>query len=335
MGEQGHPDRDHGAVVPATGVGPDAAHRPQRRQHGVGTAPRAPARHVGRLGLLLALVVTFLTVEAIVGVATGSLAVLSQAGRMATDALGVAMSLAAVAAVARTGRSSRTSPLPFGLYRLELLAALVSSVLLVAVGVYVLVEAVRRVGGHEPLASSPWPVVAVGVGGLALSVAAIMFLREGAADNLDVRRAYLGVVSNALGSMAVILSGLLTSLFGWSWVDPLIGAGIGLLILPRAWRLGREAVHVLMQSVPCRADPATVSAQLAALDGVAGVVRLHIWALTSQMDVVTAHLAITPDADHGAVANAGRRMLADTFGLDHATVRIESNPIEGRGADEG
>lgn len=275
--------------------------------------------------MVLGLAVAFLAAQIVVGVATGSLAVLADAGYMATNALGVAMSLAAITAAIRTGRSMGLGARTVGLYRLEIRAALVNSVLLVAVGLYVLVEAADRIGRDDAAALTAWPVIAIGVAGLGVNALSMMLLREGAADNLNVRGAYLDVVSDAVGSTAVIVSGVLTALLGWPWIDAVIGAAIGVFILPRAWHLGREAIRVLGQAAPRRLDPATVSAQLASLDGVVDVHDLHIWTLTSEMDVVTAHLAIAPEADHGAVLDAGRRLLAHAFGLDHATLRIEGS----------
>lgn len=271
---------------------------------------------------MLGLVGVFLLVQVAVGVVAKSLAVLSDAGHMATDALGVAMSLAAITA-ARSARSDRLGARTFGWYRLEILAALANSALLIGVGFYVVFEAVRRLRADEATDVTTWPVITIGLVGLAVNVVSMLLLRAGAADNLNVRGAYLEVVADALGSVAVIVSGALTALLDRSWIDPTIGAAIGLFILPRAFRLGREALRVLVQAAPHHLDPAAVSLRLAGVDGVVGVHDLHIWTLTSQMDVVTAHLAIGPGADHSAVLDASRRALAETFGLDHATLQVE------------
>jgi len=322
MGDPGALDDDHAR---AGGRGHQGGHG-----HGTGAGRPGAASHLGRLRIVLGLVLAFLVVQVIVGFATDSLAVLSDAGHMATDALGIAMSVAAITAAIRGSRSDGPSRRTFGWYRLEILAALANSALLIGVGLYVVVEAVRRLSGDETEVAS-LPVVAIGAVGLTVNVVSMLLLRRGATDNLNVRGAYLEVVSDALGSIAVIASGALTALFDWSWLDPVIGAAIGLFILPRAWKLGRDALRVLVQAAPDHLDPEAVAAGLGGIDGVVGVHDLHIWTLTSQMEVVTAHLAIADGADHATVLAAGRRLLADEFGLDHTTLQVE--PATGDACD--
>lgn len=326
MIEPGQSDRHaHPPVMADASRGParDHGHGHAAHDHGISAARPDAADHLGRLRTVLGLVVVFLVVQVVVGLVAGSLAVLSDAGHMATDALGIAMSLAAITAALRSARSDRLSGRTFGWYRLEILAALANSVLLIGVGVYVLFEAIRRLRADEATEVTSWPVIVIGVVGLAVNIVSMLLLRKGAADNLNIRGAYLEVVADALGSVAVIVSGALTALFDWVWIDPVIGAAIGLFILPRAWMLGREALRVLVQAAPDHLDPAVVSDRLGRVEGVVGVHDLHIWTLTSQMDVVTAHLSIDPEADHGLVLDASRRVLAETFGLDHATLQVE------------
>ncbi len=293
----------------------------RHHDHGTGAGRPGAAEHVGALRTVLLLVLGFLVVQVIVGWQTSSLAVLSDAGHMATDALGIGMSLAAITAASRGSRPGRGAHRTFGWYRLEILAALANSALLIGVGIYVLVEAISRF--DDPPDVPSWPVLVVGVGGLAVNVISMALLRHGAADNLNVRGAYLEVVADALGSFAVIVSALVTAAFGWPRADAVFGAAIGLFILPRAWRLGRDALRVLVQAAPDHLHPAAVDAALRDVTGVAGVHDLHVWTLTSQMDVVTAHLTITPDAEAAWVLEAARRRLALEFQLTHATLQIE------------
>jgi cobalt-zinc-cadmium efflux system protein len=280
---------------------------------------RAGARHAGRLWWSFALVAGFLVVQVVVGLATNSLALLSDAGHMATDALGLGMALAAItAANRRTTAHHRT----FGLYRLEILAALANAVLLFAVAGYVLVEAARRLDDPPEVASVP--VLVVGTIGLAVNVVAFLLLRSGASESLNVRGAYLEVVADLLGSAAVIVAAAVMWATSWGWVDPVIGAGIGVFILPRAWRLGRDAIRILVQAAPEGLDLPAVSAALTAIDGVADVHDLHVWTLTSEMDVLTAHLGIVAGADAEEVLGGARRMLAERFHLTHATLQVEA-----------
>jgi cobalt-zinc-cadmium efflux system protein len=291
--------------------------------HDIGAARPGASEHVGQLRTVLAMVLTFLVVQVVVGWRTGSLAVLSDAGHMATDALGIGMSLAAITAAAKGARAARPTHRTFGWYRLEILAALANSTLLLGVGVFVVVEAVRRF--DDPPDVPSWPVLAIGVAGLAVNGASMALLRHGAAENLNVRGAYLEVVADALGSLAVIVSAGVTALFGWARADALIGAAIGVFIVPRAWRLGRDAVRVLVQAAPAHLDPQRVEASLSAVDGVADVHDLHIWTLTSQMDVVTAHLRVVAGADPVAVLDRARKRLALEFRLTHVTLQVEGD----------
>lgn len=301
-----------------------SAHRHDGHTHtGHSHAPRIESRRAGEryrrpLTLALALTLAFLVVQVVVGAVNGSLAVISDAGHMATDALGLAMSLAAIVIASRaTANGART----FGTYRLEILAALANAALLFGVAGYVLVEAAQRIGDPPDIASLP--VLIVGVVGLVVNVGAFLLLRQGAKESLNLEGAALEVVSDALGSVGVIVGAVLMWATGWGWVDPIIGAGIGLFIIPRAWRLGSEALRVLLQAAPAGVDPDEIGAELARIDGVVDVHDLHLWTLTSQMDVVTAHLAVVDDVDRERVLNRAQSMLATDYGLTHATLQIE------------
>jgi cobalt-zinc-cadmium efflux system protein len=263
----------------------------------------------------------------VAGLVTDSLALISDAGHMATDALGLGMALAAIHAAshARTD-GSRT----FGLYRLEILAALANAVLLFGVAGYVLFEAFARLG--DPPHVESLPVFVVGVLGLGVNVIAFLLLRAGAAESLNVRGAYLEVVSDALGSIGVIVGAVVMGLTGWGWVDPVVAAAIGVFILPRAWRLGREAVRVLVQAAPPGVDLAGVRADLSGIPGVVDVHDLHVWTLTSDMEVASAHVMVSAGTDTHAVLDQARHVLVDRHRLHHATLQVE--PDDHRGCDE-
>jgi cobalt-zinc-cadmium efflux system protein len=296
--------------------------------HGHGDASRrAGARHVKTLAISFALIVAFLVVQVVVGIVTGSLALLSDAGHMATDALGLGMAIAAIQAAS----GGRTIPQrTFGLYRLEILAALLNAVLLFAVAGYVLFEAAGRIGDGRDVASAP--VLVVGVIGLFINVIAFLLLRGGANESLNMRGAYLEVLSDMLGSFGVIVAAIVWGITGWMWVDPVIGAVIGVFILPRAWRLGREALLVLVQAAPSRLDIPALQRELATIAGVVDVHDIHVWTLTSEMEVATAHLMVSVGTDSHAVLDQARQLLADQHGITHATLQVE--PEDHRGCDE-
>lgn len=313
----------------------DSQHSRSRVQHSSGqhshshgaAALRAGARHVRPLAISFVLIAVFLVVQVVAGVITGSLALLSDAGHMATDVLGLGIALAAIqAASSSRQRSDRT----FGLYRLEILAALTNAVLLFGVAGYVLYEAIGRLGDAPHVAALP--VLIVGTLGLAVNIVAFLLLRAGAKESLNLRGAYLEVLADTLGSVGVVTAAIVWGLTGWSWVDPVIGAVIGVFILPRAWRLGRDALRILVQTAPAHLDVPGIRTELGTIGGVVDVHDVHVWTLTSDMDVATAHLMIAAGADSHAVLDQARELLADRHGITHATLQVE--PDDHRGCDQ-
>ncbi|MDG4827386.1 cation diffusion facilitator family transporter [Asanoa sp. WMMD1127] len=279
----------------------------------------AGARHRGRLWAAFALLAVFMVVEAVTAFATGSLALLSDAGHMFTDVLGIGMALAAITAARRA--AARDPQRTFGLYRLEVLAALANAVLLFGVAIYVLVEAVRRFGDAPAVDTTPMLIVA-GLG-LVANIVAFGLLREGARESINVRGAYLEVLGDLVGSVGVLVGAGIIAATGWFLVDPLIAVAVGLFILPRTWKLGREALRILVQAAPEHLDVAAMRTSLGAVPGVCDVHDLHVWTLTSGMDVASAHLGIEGDAEVATVLAAAREALHDGFGIDHATLQVE------------
>jgi cobalt-zinc-cadmium efflux system protein len=288
---------------------------------------RAGARHKGRLGAALAVLGVVTVVEVVAGFATNSLALLSDAGHMLTDVGGLGMALAAIHVADRSGLDRQRT---FGLYRLEILAALANALLLFAVAVYVVFEAVRRWGDPPEVLAGPMLVVAVI--GLVANIAAFLLLREGAGESLNVEGAYLEVLSDLVGSVAVIVAAVVIVITDWAWVDPLVGVGIGLFILPRTWRLGAQALRILVQAAPPGLDLAALEAELRAVGGVVDVHDLHVWTLTSEMDVASVHLMVCEGTDSHAVLDRARVILRDNHGIGHATLQVE--PDTHKGCDE-
>jgi cobalt-zinc-cadmium efflux system protein len=287
---------------------------------------RAGERHLGALTAAFGLTVLIFVVEVVAAIATGSLALLSDAGHMLTDVGGLGMALAAIHLATRgRGRDDRS----FGLYRLEILAALANAALLFAVAAYVLVEAITRIGDEPELATNV-VLLAAGVG-LVANLISFRLLRGGAKESMNVEGAYLEVLADLIGSAAVLVSAALIALTGWQWIDPVAGAALGLWILPRTFRLARKALRVLLQAAPVGIDLTAVHADLAALPDVVDVHDLHVWTLTSDMDVATAHLMIRADGDAHAVLDQARAMLDERYHLAHATLQIE--PEDHTGCD--
>ncbi|MGH8873192.1 MAG: cation diffusion facilitator family transporter [Acidimicrobiia bacterium] len=292
--------------------------------HSHGSALRAGARYKRRLVWVFGLVVVFMVAEVVAGILTNSLALLSDAGHMATDALGLGMALAAIVAADRAGQDGQRT---YGLYRLEILAALANAVLLFAVAIYVLYEAVQRFQDPPEILSGPMLVVAVL--GLGVNLVGWRLLREGAAESINVEGAYLEVIADLVGSVGVIAAALIIRFTGWAYADALFGAAIGLFILPRAYRLGSRAVRILVQAAPKGLDLAQLRVRLAGIEGVSDVHDLHVWTLTSDMDVASVHLITPTQADTHAVIDQATMLLRDEYRISHATLQVEPEAHQG------
>ncbi len=307
-------------------------HAHEGHSHG---PPLASAGERHRKPLLIAFVLIsgFLVVEAAAGMLTGSLALLSDAGHMLTDAIGLGMALAAIQLASRFRERQRTGPQgaagghTFGVYRLEILAAFVNALLLFAVAIWVVVEAVRRLFDKPEVIGVPMLVVAVV--GLIVNLIAFAILREGSKESLNVEGAYLEVLADTVGSVGVILAAVLVETLGLTWVDPVIAMLIGLWILPRTWRLGRRAVRVLLQAAPEHVDLAELERDLVGIDGVTEVHDLHVWTLTSAMDAASAHLVISAGTDPHGVLDQARELLSSTYLIDHGTFQVEPDSHQG------
>ena len=296
--------------------------------HGVGLA-RAGERHRSRLAIAFGLTFGFFFVQAAAGIIANSLALLSDAAHMLTDVIGLGMALAAIQLASRfaNGGATRTSSHTFGLYRLEILAAFVNALLLFGVAVWVLYEAAQRVFDTPEVLGLP--MLTVAVIGLAVNVIAFLLLREGSKESLNVEGAYLEVLADMVGSVGVIIAAVLLQVFGWAWVDPVIGAAIGLWILPRTWRLGRRSVRILLQAAPDGFELDGLAGDLADIDGVVDVHDLHVWTLTSEMDAAAAHLMTRTGVDSHQILDRARQILQETYGIGHGTFQIEPDTHTG------
>jgi len=285
--------------------------------HSHSSAVSAGGKHKRPLLYAFALTATYMFVEAIAGVLTGSLALLSDAGHMLTDVAGLGMALAAI----QFAESKRNPSQTYGLYRLEVLASLANAVLLFAVAAYVIFEAVQRFS--DPPEIPGVPLLLVALIGLIINLISFKLLQQGAKVSLNVKGAFLEVVADALGSVGVLVAGLILLLTGWPYADPIIGAGIGLFILPRAWRLGREALRILLEVAPGGMDIPEIERRLAALPGVASVHDLHVWTLTSGLEAASGHLSINSSSDLGPVLESAAELLETDFKIHHITLQCE------------
>jgi cobalt-zinc-cadmium efflux system protein len=295
--------------------------------HAHGTAAAGQRR---RLAVVLVLTIAVLVAEVVGAVVSGSLALLADAGHMATDALGIGLALGAVSLAQRPPSGRRT----FGWQRIEILAAVANGLLLLGVGVYVVVEAVRRVG-DAPEVHAGVMLLAAGAG-LLVNVAGLAILHRGRTESLNVRGAYLEVLGDALGSVAVLAAAAVIAVTGWTPADTVASLLIGCLVLPRAWSLLREALDVLLEAAPRGVDLAEVRAHVLGVEGVLGVHDLHAWTITSGLPVLSAHVVVTDEAleaGHGGrVLDALCACLGEHFDVAHCTFQIEAEAHAGHEA---
>lgn len=296
--------------------------------HGPTRPGHASGRYLKRLLAAFGIGLTILVLEVAVGVLTGSLALLSDAAHMFTDVFGIGMALVAIV-LARVAKP--TSTRTFGMYRGEVLSALLNAALLFAVAGYVLYEAVTRFAAPPDVPGLP--VVVTALVGLVANLVAFLLLRSGAQESLSVRGAYLEVLADLVGSVAVLISGAVILLTGWRYADPIIGVALAVYVLPRAVGLARRSLRILFQHAPERIDVERVAGQLERIAGVTDVHDLHIWTLTSGMEVASAHLTIDDDADSAEVLAEAQRVLADDFHIEHATMQVEPRSAAARCAE--
>ena len=257
----------------------------QGHGHSHGTATGA---HRNRLLGVLAITVSVMVAEVIGGLISGSLALLADAGHMLTDAAGVGLALLAATFAARPTTPERT----FGFMRSEILAAVINALLLFGVAGFVLIEAVRRF--REPPEVSTGLMLTVATVGLVANAGSLLLLRSGQQASLNVRGAYLEVLGDLLGSVAVIVAAIVIRLTGFTQADAIASAAIGLMILPRTWALLREAVGVLLEATPKGVDLTEVRKHINDTPGVLDVHDLHAWTITSGLPVLSAHIVISP-----------------------------------------
>ncbi|MEZ0239897.1 MAG: cation diffusion facilitator family transporter [Chloroflexota bacterium] len=279
------------------------------------TAARA---HRDRLVGVFVLTAAVLVIEIVGSYLTDSLALLADAGHLLTDTVGIGLALGAIWFAGRPPTEART----FGYLRLEILAAVANAVLLLGIAVIVVVEAIRRLAEPPDILAGPMLVIAL-IGAVANLIGA-MLLHAPASDSLNMRGAYLEVLSDLLGSIAVVVAAIVILLTGWTPIDALASLAIGALILPRTLRLLREAVDVLLEASPKGLDIDDVRRHILDAPGVADVHDLHAWTITSGLNVVSAHVVIEPEADPPAVLDELCRCLSGDFDIEHSTFQLET-----------
>ncbi len=271
-----------------------------------------------RLAAVLALTVALLAIEAVAGFLTRSLALLADAAHMLADVGALTLALVAMRFAERPATPEKT----FGFYRVEILAACVNSAALAVLAVLILIEAWNRLRTPAPVEAVPMLIVAAAA--LAVNVASMLLLRRGAEASLNLKGAYLEVLSDALMSLGVLAAGVTISLTGWYGADAVASAAIGLFILPRAWRLLKEAVGILLEGTPSQVSLEALRVALTAIPGVRDVHDLHVWALTSGVHAMSAHIVRVDDTLHDDLLERVRDAVLLNFAIHHVTLQVES-----------
>ena len=271
-----------------------------------------------RLLLVLVLALSYAGIELVGGFLTGSLALLADSLHMVADVAALALSLLGSWMASRPANHRRT----FGNSRAEILAALANGLGLAVVAVFISVHAIERFLAPQDVHGEG--VMIVAFGGLIINLVSLYILEAGRGDSLNVRGAWLHVASDALASVGVIGAGAGVWAFGWMWLDPAVSIVVALLVLTSAWNLIREALDVLMETVPAHLDPEEIRDQLLDVPGVAALHCLHVWTIGSSEVSLSSHLVVDVEYETDRLLRDVRDRLSTRFGIDHTTIQIEA-----------
>lgn len=267
--------------------------------------------------LTLGLTTTYAVAEVIGGLITGSLALLADAGHMISDSGSIAVALIAIWLARRPATAQRS----FGFKRAEILAALFNGVTLVAIAIWIFIEAGRRLS-DPPNVLGGW-MLAIAFGGVLINVAGALILARGERSSLNLQAALRHVIADLLGSVGVIAAAIVILTTGWVYADPLISVLIALLVAASSWGVLRDSVSILLESTPRGIDAADVQMRMAALDGVANVHDLHIWTITSGFPALSAHVLVERGEDCHAKRRELERVLDAEYEIDHTTLQVD------------
>jgi cobalt-zinc-cadmium efflux system protein len=275
-----------------------------------------------RLGIVLALTLVYMIIEIIGSLLANSLALLADAGHMLSDAGALGLSLLALWIAQIPATSSHT----YGYYRTEILAALVNGAALIAVTIFIFMEAYQRIGKPPEIEGAL--MLGIAIGGLLINTLGLWILNPGKSQNLNVHGARLHLAADALGSLGVIFAGVLIWVFGWNWADPIASVLISVLVVYSSWVLLKETVAVLMESAPGHIDVDEVRNVICRIADVRSAHDLHVWTITSGMVALSVHIVVAGDRPARLVLAELREILHERFGIDHTTIQIESDQYE-------
>lgn len=329
MSDRGHDQDDHehehghghvfGTSHPPRPAGDGGSHG-HGHSHGLDGHATSTGKHRTKLVIVLCITASIFVVQLIGAFIANSLALLADAGHMLTDALGVTIALIASLLAALPATSKRT----FGLMRVEVLAAMANGIILGVIAVVIVVEGIRRFGTEVEVAAGPMLIAAI-IGAVA-NLVSLLILQSGQKESLNVRGAYLEVLGDLLGSVAVIVAGIIILVTGWYVVDQLASFAIAALILPRAYSLLKDVVRVLLEATPKDVDLDRTREHMLSVPGVSDVHDLHAWTITSGVNALSAHVVIAEEVDerdYHAILDELHACLGEHFDADHCTLQLE------------
>jgi cobalt-zinc-cadmium efflux system protein len=271
-----------------------------------------------RVFWVMVLTFAFMIIEAIGGLISGSLALLADAGHMLTDAAALALAWFAFRIARKPSDPLRT----FGYHRFQVLAAFTNALALIGIALWIFVEAIRRL--TEPVEILATPMLAIAVAGLIVNVIAFSVLHGGDRDNLNLNAAMLHVLGDLLGSVAAIAAALVILGWGWMQIDPILSLLVALIVLRGAVKLVRRSGHILLEGSPDDFDVEEMrTALIEDIEAVTDIHHVHAWSLTTERPLITLHAVVRADADYSAVLTRLQTLLAERFGVDHATIQLE------------
>ncbi|MCM3585886.1 cation diffusion facilitator family transporter [Mesobacillus maritimus] len=265
------------------------------------------------------LIATYMIIEFIGGLLTNSLALLSDAGHMLSDAAALGLSLFAI----KLGERSATAKKTFGFKRFEIIAAAINGATLIIIAIFIFYEAIDRFLNPPEVQSLGMLTIAI-IGLLVNILAAWMLMGGDKDENLNVRSAFLHVIGDMLGSVGAIVAALLIYFFGWGIADPIASVIVAGLILFSGWRVMKDSLHVLMEGSPDHLSIEELKKALSSLTHVQSVHDLHVWSITSGVPMLSCHISISRDGQHDDVLHNAQTLLHDQFGVDHCTIQVES-----------
>lgn len=285
----------------------------------------AGAKHNRSLKTVFFITFGYFVIEVVVGFMSNSLALLSDAAHMLTDVGGQGLALFAIWMSSRPRNAWKT----YGYYRTEIFSALLNAVVLLFISGYILYEAWQRFSNPPAVAGIPMLVVAFC--GLIINLISMKILRSGSRESINIKGAFLEVVSDMLSSVGVIIAGCIILMTGWLYIDPIMSAAIGIFILPRTYNLLKESVNILLEAVPKDVDYNTVNNLFTSTPGVVSIHDLHIWTLTSGMYALSVHVIMEPHTtlkDASELSRSLKKLLATKFKINHTTIEIHIDKTE-------